>query len=77
MKQKSCDFIAVSKYHKSLWSDNMWQNDACFVSQENFRTACKMSKNIHCYRVNRTEEGHMTHWTCQAWESQRIKNVQH
>ena len=41
------EFITVSRYHKSLWLSNMWQNDACSVSQENFRAACRVNKNIH------------------------------
>ena len=47
IEQKSCDFTAVFKYHKSLWLSNMWQNNACFVNQENFRAACRVNKNIH------------------------------
>ena len=47
MRWKSCDFTAVSKHHKNLWLNNIWQNDACFVSQENFRAAYKINKSIH------------------------------
>jgi len=29
MKWRSCDLITVSRHHKSLWLNDMWQNDAC------------------------------------------------
>ena len=47
IRWKLCDFTAVFKYHRSLWSDNMWQNNACSENQENFKAACKVSKSIY------------------------------
>ena len=47
IKQKLCDFTVVSKYHKNLWLSDTWQNNAYSADQENFRAACKVSKNIH------------------------------
>ena len=47
MRWRSCDLIVVSEHYKNLWSNNTWQNDACFVSQENFRITCKINKSIH------------------------------
>ena len=47
MRQRSCDFTAIFRHHRSLWSDDTWQNDACSADQENFKAACEINKNIH------------------------------
>ena len=47
MRWKSCDLTSVSRHHRSLWLSDAQQNDACVISQENFRAACEMSKSLH------------------------------
>ena len=47
MKQKSHDFTAVFEHHKSLWSHDTQQNDACVMNQKNIKTADRMSTSIY------------------------------
>ena len=44
---ESHDLTAVFEHHKSLWSCDMQQNDACIISQENIKITDKISTSIY------------------------------
>ena len=44
---ESHDLTAVFEHHRSLWSCDTQQNDACVTDQENIRTADRVSVSIY------------------------------